>query len=415
LTIRREYVDEKRRVEKTLADGSSADFYYNHEWQLLEEREFDAESDPIESHVYVWSARYIDAPILRDTYNDEGALQTSARVYYAGDANNNATALLDSTGAVIERYVYTAYGSVTFYDSAWANTHPSSLISNPFLYCGYYFDAETGDMLARNRYYNTALATWLSRDPIAADHNLYRYCGNNPVINTDPAGLIWAVYDIPASCWKCNLVAFIMSAYASGWDTLLFNYWNAGNGGPSSGTPWELKPEQFGVFDTDGSQRASAWQLIGVKAKGLAAGLACGGTKTETFKQGKSSASSGTRMISGYEFWFDATYTVTKTCDANGCCKSISVSATCNFHASDTVDFWPLDPIKNGQWDESGMFGSMGIRITDRLVRACYPNGRGFKLTANQSETKTWSIPCGNTKPPAPDWKLPDPHGLGPF
>jgi RHS repeat-associated protein len=191
LTIRREYEDAKRRVEKTLADGSSTDFYYNHEWQLLEEREFDAESDPIESHVYVWSARYIDAPILRDTHNDEGELQTSARVYYAGDANNNVTALLDSTGAVIERYVYTAYGSVTFYDSAWVNTHPSSLISNPFLYCGYFFDAETGNHLARHRFYNSALATWISRDPLlfdAGDMNLYCYVGNNPCNRLDPTG-----------------------------------------------------------------------------------------------------------------------------------------------------------------------------------------------------------------------------------
>jgi RHS repeat-associated protein len=186
-----EYDGQKRRVEKTFADGSSTDFYYNLEWQLLEEREFDAESGPIESHVYVWSVRYIDAPILRDTHNDEGELQTSDRVYYAGDANNNVTALLDSTGTVIERYVYTAYGSVTFYDSAWVNTHPSSLISNPFLYCGYFFDAETGNYLARNRYYNTALAAWISRDSKeydAGDLNLYRYVGNHATIYTDPFG-----------------------------------------------------------------------------------------------------------------------------------------------------------------------------------------------------------------------------------
>ena len=241
-----------------------------------------------------------------------------------------------------------------------------------------------------------------SHDPLRADMNLYRYVGNNPVINTDPSGLIWALYDIPASCWKCNLVAFVLSGYASGWDTLLFNYWNSGNGGPSSGTPWELKPSQFGVFDTDGSQRASAWKFVEGSAKGLAANLKCGESKSGTFSQGKTSASSGTRMISGYQFWFDATYKVTKNCDADGNCTSIDVSATCNFHASDTVDFWNTPPKKNGQWDESGMFGALGIRITDRLVRACYPNGRGFNLTANLSDTKSWSIPCGKPcdKPP---------------
>jgi hypothetical protein len=35
-----------------------------------------------------------------------------------------------------------------------------------------------------------------SHDPIAADQNLYRYCGNNPVVYVDPTGLDWQDWTI---------------------------------------------------------------------------------------------------------------------------------------------------------------------------------------------------------------------------
>jgi hypothetical protein len=37
--------------------------------------------------------------------------------------------------------------------------------------------------------YNPDLGTFNQRDPIEADSNLYRYCGNDPIGATDPSGL----------------------------------------------------------------------------------------------------------------------------------------------------------------------------------------------------------------------------------
>jgi RHS repeat-associated protein len=54
------------------------------------------------------------------------------------------------------------------------------------------FDLETGNYLARHRYYTVALASWFTRDPIgydAGDVNLYRYCANVPMAQLDPLGL----------------------------------------------------------------------------------------------------------------------------------------------------------------------------------------------------------------------------------
>ena len=40
---------------------------------------------------YVWSARYIDAPVCRDTLNGDGTVNPNDRIFYLGDANYNVT------------------------------------------------------------------------------------------------------------------------------------------------------------------------------------------------------------------------------------------------------------------------------------------------------------------------------------
>jgi len=66
------------------------------------------------------------------------------RLFYVTDANFNVTALLDTGGDAVERYVYNPYGEVTIYDDDWSDTRSASAYDNPVLYCGYYHDSETG-------------------------------------------------------------------------------------------------------------------------------------------------------------------------------------------------------------------------------------------------------------------------------
>ena len=204
--------------------------------------------------------------------------------------------------------------------------------------------------------------------------------------DTDPSGLIWAVYDVPASWWKCALVYSIMLTYATDYDEKLLSHSMRGSG--------ESVRTRIHDFDTDSSEREDAWAYVRIHANNLVRSLGCGESNFGTFGQTPNDASSGNRMISGYKFSFQCLYWATKTCDENGCCKDISVSASCDFHAQDRVDFWDLDPVNGGTWDERGMLGTMGVRITDRLVRACWPSGRGFTLTADETLTRTWSVPC---------------------
>ena len=60
----------------------------------------------------------------------------------------------------------------------------------PFRYTGREFDAETGLMYYRARYYDSATGRFLSEDPLGfgGGNNFYPYVGNNPTDFSDPDG-----------------------------------------------------------------------------------------------------------------------------------------------------------------------------------------------------------------------------------
>ncbi len=212
-----------RRIQETVYNpglttvNATTDFYYNEDGQILQAQEAPTGKAAVTTQ-YVWDISYIDTPIAQ--------IQTSGTYYYMTDANHNVTGLVSaSTGAVVERYVYSPYGQVTFCNVNWAPlTAPpagssnnngvgpqnsttlqgvASNYGNQILYCGYYFDPETavtvsgvagvnGNSQDRAREYSAVLGNFTSRDPMgyaAADDNLYRYCGNAPTDGTDPSGL----------------------------------------------------------------------------------------------------------------------------------------------------------------------------------------------------------------------------------
>ena len=115
---------------------------------------------------YVLSRRYIDAPVLRwQDANDDGDVADSGEVlYYTQDANFNVTAVVDTSGNVVERYAYDPYGEVTVLDADWsADADGASDVANVVLYCGYHYDRETGLYHVRRRTYHPTLGRWVQR------------------------------------------------------------------------------------------------------------------------------------------------------------------------------------------------------------------------------------------------------------
>jgi RHS repeat-associated protein len=222
VVVKCQYDGLNRRIAKLrYVDGTNwdrTDYYYNEAWQCLEERRGSVSGETTVATTvncqYVWDIRYIDAPVLRDrdaaAGGDLGWMGSGLdeRRYYTNDANMNVTALVNTSGTVVERYVYDPYGKVTFLQGDWSLQHVEgqadgtvSAYANEILYCGYRYEPETGQYLARERYYHPTLARWTSRDPAAqtqvlgslvllpAFDNLYEYVGANPTKFTDPSGL----------------------------------------------------------------------------------------------------------------------------------------------------------------------------------------------------------------------------------
>jgi RHS repeat-associated protein len=105
----------------------------------------------------------------------QGSNSGDEHLYYCNDANMNVTAILDGyDGATVERYAYDPYGKPTILNGVrdstgtgtteW-NTRSTNTFQNAILYCGYYFDDESGLYSVRHRYYHATLGRWPSRDP----------------------------------------------------------------------------------------------------------------------------------------------------------------------------------------------------------------------------------------------------------
>ena len=88
--------------------------------------------------------------------------------------------MVNNSGNIIKEYTYDEYGVETNLDKE---------DTNPFRYCGEYFDIETGFIYLRARYYDPTLGRFIFEDPARSETNWYVYCSSNPVVFADPSGL----------------------------------------------------------------------------------------------------------------------------------------------------------------------------------------------------------------------------------
>ena len=160
----------KRHVDSQAPDNPNGidtyiHYFYNSAWQVLETRDTTTESDQPENlqpdWQYVWSPRYIDAPVLRDKNTDADGLCDDERIYYLGDANFNVTTLVDTGGDAVERYLYEPYGKETIYDGAWGSTRSASSYGNVVRYTGVELEQGIGMNSLRMRLLNTTLGMFV--------------------------------------------------------------------------------------------------------------------------------------------------------------------------------------------------------------------------------------------------------------
>ena len=180
-----------RIVRQSYTTGSLTEtrhYYYTDGWQDVEERLGTSPDSATANRQFVWGLRYIDDLICRDR-SVTGSLDE--RLYGCQDANWNMTAVVDTTGAVQERYEYDPYGDTTALSDAFV-VHDASEVDWETTYAGYRWDEKTRIFAVRNRFYQPFAGAWVTRDPIGYDGgvNLYQYLFGRPIDGSDALGLI---------------------------------------------------------------------------------------------------------------------------------------------------------------------------------------------------------------------------------
>lgn len=166
-------------------NGTTRHFYYNDQWRSVEERLDDA-TVPERQHLFNPLNRW--HLILRDRDTDaNGTL--NERLYCLHDAMD-PVALTDTTGAVVERYNYSAFGMRRVMDATFADRDTGTAHAWNWDFHGEFSDAASGLHNYGYRFYSTNTGRWTTRDPIGAidSMNLSVAFRNNSINNIDLHG-----------------------------------------------------------------------------------------------------------------------------------------------------------------------------------------------------------------------------------
>jgi len=154
-----------------------------------------------ETVVHIWDG----SNIVLDVDGDDGVvidryirgitlLASDVHGYYLYNAHGDVVQLADGSGVIMKDYDYDAFGVQLDSDGGMLYTQSGDALfedadTNPWRYCGEYFDVETNTIYLRARYYDPVTGRFSSEDPIRDGLNWYTYCIGNPVRYYDPDGL----------------------------------------------------------------------------------------------------------------------------------------------------------------------------------------------------------------------------------
>ena len=155
------------------------------------------------THSYVWqgsklAADITDAYALYFHYDSSGevigftrtANGTDTEYFYVKNLQGDILKVITATGTEAATYTYDAWGKLLTSSGDMAEV-------NPLRYRGYFYDAETGLYYLQSRYYDPEVSRFINPDVFATSDidgvlaaNMFAYCENNPIRNTDSTGAI---------------------------------------------------------------------------------------------------------------------------------------------------------------------------------------------------------------------------------
>ncbi len=133
--------------------------------------------------------------------------QNKSPALYHRNQQYSITAMTDGSGAVTERYAYSAYGTPTITNAS-GTARTATAIENRYTYTGREYDEGLDLYHYRARLYDSASCRFCSRDPIGFDGsrwNLFEFLLGNPIKYVDPSGLEVDINLFPETDPLCNL------------------------------------------------------------------------------------------------------------------------------------------------------------------------------------------------------------------
>ena len=128
-----------------------------------------------------------------------GFIYNGVQYFYMTNQMGDVIAVTDSNGNILAEYAYDAWGVLLAIGTTNEDNAEQLAIANanPLRYRGYYYDTETGYYYLQSRYYDASICRFINSDipevaKISKDNifgiNLFSYCSNNPINNSDPTG-----------------------------------------------------------------------------------------------------------------------------------------------------------------------------------------------------------------------------------
>jgi RHS repeat-associated protein len=173
-----------RRVQKSVAGTVTEYVYFNN--QLIQE----------------YANGSLSREYVTGTTTNNGVLFIGAAQHaYINDSLGNIIGITDSSGDIVEQYIYSPYGSVSIFDTS-GTQMSDSLLENEQMFAMMRFDNESGLYHTLHRKYSPDHGRFTSHDPIRSLKR-YAYAASNPINYFDPLGL-WVQVPGEANVWMAE-------------------------------------------------------------------------------------------------------------------------------------------------------------------------------------------------------------------
>ncbi len=169
------------QLTKTMQNGKTASYTYNGDGLRMSKT-----VDGVTTS-HIWDGTNIAGDITNGTVTKyiRGLQLISSKndnneSFYSYNGHGDVVQLTSGTGAITKQYSYDAFG---------VEQNKDDKDTNPFRYCGEYYDTETDSVYLRARYYRPTTGRFITEDSIRDGLNWYVYCYSNSVNYFDNTGL----------------------------------------------------------------------------------------------------------------------------------------------------------------------------------------------------------------------------------